>query len=120
MPHVGPVLRGQSPAQACHRYLEGCGAALIATLQKSNSWSRERGKVLERIVTTESTTLVFKRQHGGKTRVTSLLWEAPEVILKGEVLEIRNFDCRLQVARKERHPDELDPPVPVYPQRVND
>jgi hypothetical protein len=34
-------------------------------------------KVLEKLGTTESTTLVFKREVGGKIRVASLLWEAP-------------------------------------------
>jgi hypothetical protein len=32
--------------------------------------------------------------------VGSLLWEAPKVILRGEVLEVRNVDGRLHVARK--------------------
>jgi hypothetical protein len=36
------------------------------------------------------------------------------LILRGEVLEVRNIDGRLHVARKERHRDEWDPPVPVY------
>jgi hypothetical protein len=44
--------------------------------------------VLERLATTESTTLSLKREDGGKIRVTSLLWPEPHVILKGEVLEI--------------------------------
>jgi hypothetical protein len=35
------------------------------------------------------------------------------LILRSEVLEVRNVDGRLHVARKERHPDESDPPVPV-------
>jgi hypothetical protein len=30
------------------------------------------------------------------------------------VLELRNVDGRLHVARKERRPDEWDPPIPVY------
>jgi hypothetical protein len=35
-------------------------------------------KILERLGTTESTTLALKREVGGKIRVTSLLWEAPK------------------------------------------
>jgi hypothetical protein len=31
--------------------------------------------VLEKLGTTESTTLALKREEGGKIRVTSLLWE---------------------------------------------
>jgi len=41
--------------------------------------------VLERLGTTESTTLAVKRKDGGKIRVTSLLWAEPKVILKGKV-----------------------------------
>jgi hypothetical protein len=43
------------------------------------------------------------------------------VILKGEVLEIRNVDGGLHIARKQRHPDEWDPPVALWPgHRRND
>jgi hypothetical protein len=49
-------------------------------------------RVLEKLGTTESTTLNFRHEEGGKIRVTSLLWETPKVILPGEVLEIRNVD----------------------------
>jgi hypothetical protein len=51
---------------------------------------------------------------GGKIRVTSLLWEAPKVILKGEVLEVRNVDGVLHIARKLRYHDEWDPKVEPY------
>ena len=44
--------------------------------------------------------MAFKREDGGKVRVTSLLWEALKVILKGEVLEVRNVDGALHIARK--------------------
>jgi hypothetical protein len=47
-------------------------------------------KVLEKLGTTESTTLAFKREEVGKIRVASLLWETPKVILRGEVPEVRN------------------------------
>jgi hypothetical protein len=40
-----------------------------------------------------------------------LLWETPKVILHSEVLEIRNVEGRLHIARKARHHDEWDPPV---------
>jgi hypothetical protein len=60
--------------------------------------------VLEKLGTTESTTLALSREMDGKIRVASLLWEAPKVILRNEVLEIRNVDGSLHVARK----------VPVY------
>jgi hypothetical protein len=41
-------------------------------------------------------------------------WASEKVILKDEVLEVRNVDGRLQVARKVRKPDEWDPPIPAY------
>jgi hypothetical protein len=63
-------------------------------------------KVLEKLGTTESTTLALSRETDGKIRVTSLLWEAPKVILRGEVLEARNVDGRLHIARKPRHHDD--------------
>jgi hypothetical protein len=50
--------------------------------------------VLERLGTAESTTLVFKREDGGKIRVASMLWESTKVILRGEVLEVRNSTSR--------------------------
>jgi hypothetical protein len=34
--------------------------------------------------------------------------------VKDQVLEVRNVDGRLHVARKTRQHDEWDPPVPVY------
>jgi hypothetical protein len=36
------------------------------------------------------------------------------VFLKDQVLEVRNVDGRLHVARKERRHDEWDPPVEPY------
>ena len=71
-------------------------------------------KVLERLGTTESTTLALKRENGGKIRVTSLLWESQKVILRGEVLGVRNVDGRLNIARKPRCPDEWDVPLEPY------
>ena len=71
-------------------------------------------KVLEKLGTTESTTLAVKREVGGKIRVASLLWEAPKVILRGEVPEVRHVDGRLHVACKVRHSHEWDPPAQVY------
>jgi hypothetical protein len=42
-------------------------------------------------------------------RVTSGSWDGEKVILKGEVLEVRNVDGRLHIARKPRQHDEWDP-----------
>jgi len=71
-------------------------------------------KVLERMATSEDTTLVIKREDGGKMRVSSRHWADAKVLLRDEVLEVRNVDGRLHVARKARYHDEWDPPVEPY------
>ena len=71
-------------------------------------------KVLERMAASEDTTLVIKGEDGGKMRVTSRHWEEVEVTGKNEMLEVRNVDTRLDVARLERKADEWDPPVEAY------
>jgi hypothetical protein len=72
-------------------------------------------KVIEKLATTEKTTLAIAREEGGKIRVvTSGSWDGEKVILKGQVLEVRNVDGRLYVARKARKPDEWDPPIAAY------
>jgi hypothetical protein len=50
--------------------------------------------VIERMGTTESTTLALKREDGGKIRRASMLWEDARVILRDEVLEVPNVDGR--------------------------
>jgi hypothetical protein len=70
--------------------------------------------VIEKLGTTESTTLALAREADGKIRVTSLLWDTPKVILAHEVLEIRNVDGVLHIARKARHYDEWDPQYEPY------
>ena len=63
-------------------------------------------KVLERLATSEKTTLVCERQPDGKIRVTSGSWDHEKVILPDQVLEVRNVDGRLHIARKPRRHDE--------------
>jgi hypothetical protein len=46
--------------------------------------------------------------------VTSGSWDGEKVILKGQVLEVRNVDGRLYVARKAKKPDEWDAPIAAY------
>jgi hypothetical protein len=48
-------------------------------------------KVLEKLATTEKTTIIA-REVGGKIRVTSGSWDGEKVILKDEVLEVRNVE----------------------------
>jgi hypothetical protein len=76
-------------------------------------------KVLEKLGTTESTTIVPCRvKRTGKIRIASQLWETPKVILKGEMLEIRNVEGRLHIARKPRFHDEWDPKVEPSSRRL--
>jgi hypothetical protein len=84
-------------------------------------------QVLEKLGTTESPPRWPSSEDGIKIRVTSLLRETPKVILRGEVLEVRNVDAVVRIARKVRHHDEWDPAVEAYdpygpaaPQRIND
>jgi hypothetical protein len=60
-------------------------------------------KVLERIATTEKTTIVTERSPGGKMRATSGSWDGEKVLLRDQVLEVRNVEGRLHVSRKSRH-----------------
>ena len=67
-------------------------------------------KVLEKLATSDKTTLVCEKPPDGKIRVTSGSWEGEKVILKCQVLEVRNVDGRVQVARKAlRH--DVEPAV---------
>ena len=63
---------------------------------------------------TEHTTLTIRRKEGGKIRVTSNLWDNAKVIGKDEVLEVRNVDGRLYVARMPRFHNDWDPPIEPY------
>jgi hypothetical protein len=47
-------------------------------------------------------------------RVTSRSWDGEKVFLRDQVLEVRNVDGRLHIARKPRGYDEWDPYVPPY------
>ena len=67
-------------------------------------------KVLEKLETTESTTLALKREDGGKIRVASMPWEDARVILRDEVLVDRDVDGRLRVAEAPA-PRRQVPPV---------
>jgi hypothetical protein len=71
-------------------------------------------KVIERLAVTDKATLAIEKAPEGKVRVTSSSWPSEKVILKGEVLEVRNVERRLHDGRKERRPDEWDPPIEPY------
>jgi hypothetical protein len=66
-------------------------------------------KVLERLATTEKSTIVIERQPDGKMRVTdgkmrvtSGSWDGEKVFLRDQVLELGNVEGRIQIARKPR------------------
>jgi hypothetical protein len=62
---------------------------------------KNREKVLEKLATTEKSTIVIERQPDGKIRVTSGSWDGEKVFLRHQVLEVRSVDNRFRVARKE-------------------
>jgi hypothetical protein len=47
-------------------------------------------KVLEKLATSDKATIVVERQIDGKMRVTSGSWDGEKVILRDQVLEVRN------------------------------
>jgi len=47
-------------------------------------------------------------------RVTSGSWDGEKVFSRDQVLEVRNVDGRLHIARKPRHHDEWDLPIAPY------
>jgi hypothetical protein len=89
------VVNGGRSSSTAHINTERCCAAargvLLVDIAKS---------VLEKLGTTESTTLAFKHEDGGKIRVGSLLWSEPKVIFRGEVLEVCNSMSRSPVSAK--------------------
>jgi hypothetical protein len=71
-------------------------------------------KVLEKLATSDKIGIIIERQPDGKMRVTSASWDAEKVFLRDQVLEVRNVEGRIHVARKPRHHDEWDPYVTPY------
>ena len=68
----------------------------------------------EPLLITEKTTLAIETAPDGKIRVLSASWEDARVILKDQVLELRNIDGRIRIARKAREYDDHDFPTPKY------
>jgi hypothetical protein len=71
-------------------------------------------KVLEKLTTSDKVAIVVERQSDGKMRVTSGSWDGEKVILRDQVLEVRNVDGRLHIARKPGGYDEWDLPIAPY------
>ncbi len=71
-------------------------------------------RVIEKLATSNKVTLTIERLPEGKMHVTSNGWDYERMLPRDQVLEVRWVDSALQVARKERHPDEWDRPVEPY------
>jgi hypothetical protein len=73
-------------------------------------------KVLERLATSDMTTIVIERQPDGKMRVASGSWDGEKVFLKDQVLKVRHAiaDARLRVARKTKRYDDWTRPMSPY------
>ena len=56
----------------------------------------------------------FRSTSGRRSRVGASSWHDAKVLLKVKILEIRSIDGRIRVARKDRHPDEGNPPIEPY------
>ena len=56
-------------------------------------------KVLERLATSDKTTIVIEKQRDGKMRVTSGSWEGEKIFLPGQVLEGRDGQYRPAAVR---------------------
>jgi len=70
--------------------------------------------VIEKMAVTERITLAIEKLPEGKIRVGASSWPDAKVVLKGEVLEVRDIDGQLRVSRKVRHHDQDDPPIEPY------
>jgi hypothetical protein len=63
-------------------------------------------KVLEKLATSEKTTIVISRDHDGKMCVTSCSWDSERVFLRDPGRDVRTAACRRYVACKPRQPDK--------------
>ena len=91
------------------------GESEAALRHRDEGWEAIRHRrTIERLATTEQTSIVIERQPDGKMRVTSGFWDGEKVFLREQVLEVRNVEGRIHVARKPRRHDEWDPPIPPY------
>jgi hypothetical protein len=87
--------RETDPAE-CYRRL--CGSVEAFPLSKGLMRTDIAEKVLEKLATSDKITIVIERQSDGKKRVTSGSWDGEKVILRDQVLEVRQ--CRGAAARR--------------------
>ena len=71
-------------------------------------------KVLEKLATSDRVTIVVERPTDGKMRVTSGSWDGEKVILRDQVLEVRNVEGGCTSRRKPLHHDEGNPQIEPY------
>ena len=73
-------------------------------------------KVVEKLATSDRITIVIERQPDCKMRVASASWDGEKVLMRHQVLEVRNAtsDGRLHIARKVKRHDDWDPPTEAY------
>ena len=112
LPHIDTQILGI--AQVIPKLQLGVAVTRHAGSADGLSGPEKHQRVLERMGVSESLTLAVRREEGGKIRVTSNLWDNAKAIGKDEVLEVRNVDGRLHIARKERRPDQWDSPIEPY------
>ena len=60
-------------------------------------------KVLERLATSDKTTIVIERQPDGKMRVTSGSWNGEKIFLKDQVLKVRHAVADARGARRSQN-----------------
>jgi hypothetical protein len=68
-------------------------------------WTSSK-KVLEKLATSEKTTIVISRDHDGKMYVTSCSWDSERVFPRDPERDVRTAPRRRCVACKPRQPDK--------------
>jgi hypothetical protein len=63
-------------------------------------------KVLEKLATSEKTTIVISRDHDGKMCMTSCSWDSGRAYLRDPGQDVHTAARRHHVARKPREPDK--------------
>ncbi len=71
-------------------------------------------RVVDNLATSDRVTIVVYRLPDGKMLVPSGTWGGERVGSRDQVLDVRNVDSRLHVARNERRHDEWDPRVEPF------
>jgi hypothetical protein len=73
----------------------------------------EVGKI-EQLALVDKTNLTLEASDDGKIRVGISTWTDTQIVLKDQVLEVRNVNGQLRISKKVRRYDEKDPYVEPY------